>query len=240
MTGHVDAPPRHHSNAHLGMAVRRPLVPSVSEALPIGVTTVPGSDRVQRVFDVVFSSCALIVIAVVTPIIAIAIAIDSPGPIFFRQERIGRHGEPFRILKFRSMNADAERALSGLASQNDGAGPLFKLRDDPRVTGVGRVLRRYSIDELPQFWNVLRGEMSIVGPRPALRHEVLAYDERVRGRLAVRPGITGPWQVSGRSDLAWDHAVDLDLDYAVHRSMVTDLILIRRTFRAILRPKGAY
>ena len=144
------------------------------------------------------------------------------------------------MLKFRTMVQDADKQLESLLDHNESDGLLFKIRNDPRVTSVGRVLRRFSIDELPQFINVLRREMSVVGPRPPLRREVEAYDCDVQRRLLVKPGVTGLWQVSGRSDLSWDKAVRLDLSYVDNWSMVGDILIIAKTLRAVLQRKGAY
>jgi lipopolysaccharide/colanic/teichoic acid biosynthesis glycosyltransferase len=165
---------------------------------------------------------------------------DSPGPVLFRQERVGVNGRSFTMLKFRSMVVDADQQLEALRADNISDGLLFKLRDDPRVTRVGRWLRRLSLDELPQLVNVLTGSMSLVGPRPPLPSEVAAYDSSVRRRLLVKPGLTGLWQVSGRSDLSWDEAVRLDLRYVENWSLVLDLLILWRTGRAVLRRSGAY
>lgn len=170
--------------------------------------------------------------------IAIAVALDSPGPVLFRQTRIGRDGRPFTMLKFRTMQVDADHLIAGVASECDGV--LFKLRADPRVTRVGRLLRRYSLDELPQLVNVVLGQMSLVGPRPALPAEVAAYDRDPRRRLVVKPGLTGLWQVSGRSDLSWSESVRLDLDYVDNWSLGRDLGIIARTLQAVLAHRGAY
>jgi exopolysaccharide biosynthesis polyprenyl glycosylphosphotransferase len=193
-----------------------------------------GAKRFQkRAFDVCFSLLALLA--------AVAVKVTSPGPLFYRAERIGQDSVPFRMIKFRTMVVDADRRLAEVAELNDSAGGvLFKIRTDPRVTRVGRLLRRYSIDELPQFINVLLGEMSVVGPRPPLRSEVETYDHRVRRRLLVRPGITGLWQVSGRSDLSWDDSVRLDLSYVENWSMLSDLAIAAKTVGAICRGSGAY
>lgn len=196
--------------------------------------------RTKRLLDVVVATLALIPIGLITPIIALLITIDSKGGVFFRQRRVGRDGQVFDILKFRTMGASAETDLVGLADQNEGSGPLFKLKQDPRVTRVGTVLRRFSLDELPQFWNVLRGEMSVVGPRPPLPTEVRAYEAAVLRRLYVQPGITGLWQISGRSDLTWEQSVRLDLQYVENWSVATDLRIMTRTAAVMVRPKGAY
>ena len=171
---------------------------------------------------------------------AIAIKLTSRGPVFYSSERIGIDGRPFSMLKFRTMVQDADKQLESLLGNNESDGLLFKIREDPRVTPVGRVLRRFSIDELPQFINVLRQEMSVVGPRPPLRREVEAYDDDVQRRLLVKPGVTGLWQVSGRSDLSWDKSVRLDLSYVDNWSMVGDILIIAKTMRAVFQRKGAY
>lgn len=196
--------------------------------------------RRKRALDVVVATLALVPIALITPFIAIAIKLDSPGSVFFRQRRIGRDGREFDILKFRTMGVDAEARRAELEAGNEGAGPLFKMKNDPRVTRVGGFLRRFSLDELPQFWNVLTGEMSVVGPRPPLPSEVADYERDVLRRLYVQPGITGLWQVSGRSDLTWDQSVRLDLHYVENWSIATDLKIILRTAAVMVAPKGAY
>ncbi len=165
---------------------------------------------------------------------------DSSGPALFRQTRVGRHGRHFTLYKLRTMETDAEAVKLTLHDHDEGNGVLFKMHSDPRVTRVGRWLRRTSLDELPQLINVLRGEMSLVGPRPALPEEVATYDDRVRRRLAVRPGMTGLWQVSGRSDLDWERSVTLDLSYADNVTVLGDLHLCLRTVRAVTSGRGAY
>ena len=195
---------------------------------------------VKRLLDIGIAGSALLVLAPLFLAAALAIRIESPGPVFFSQTRVGRDGKTFRMLKFRSMYRDAEARRAALIGTSDREGICFKAKDDPRITRMGRLLRRASFDELPQILNVLRGEMSIVGPRPALPEEVAAYPARARGRLAVKPGITGIWQVSGRADIDFDRMVDMDLAYARSRSVVLDLMLIALTFRAVLTGRGAY
>ncbi|MCZ4551797.1 sugar transferase [Gordonia rubripertincta] len=171
---------------------------------------------------------------------AVAVKINSRGPIFYRAERIGLNNEPFQMWKFRTMVDGADRQKVALAQQNEGAGLLFKMREDPRVTSVGKILRRYSLDELPQLFNVIAGTMSLVGPRPPLRTEVEQYSGLVTRRMLVRPGMTGLWQVSGRSDLDWDESVRLDLSYVENWSIMQDAMILWRTARAVLRSDGAY
>jgi exopolysaccharide biosynthesis polyprenyl glycosylphosphotransferase len=192
----------------------------------------------KRGFDVLASGLALLVLAPVFAVIAILVRRDSAGGVFYSQERIGRDGEPFRILKFRSMVADADARRAELTAGM--AKGLFKMADDPRVTRVGRVLRRYSLDELPQLINVLRGDMSLVGPRPALPSEVSDYDRRELRRLAVTPGLSGLWQVSGRSNLDWADGIRLDLYYVENWSLMQDLVILWRTAKAVLTSDGAY
>jgi exopolysaccharide biosynthesis polyprenyl glycosylphosphotransferase len=173
-------------------------------------------------------------------LVAILIKLDSRGPVFYRAERIGLNGEPFTMVKFRTMTVDAEQRRIALLARNEGAGPLFKMRHDPRVTKVGWWLRRLSIDEAPQLINVLLGQMSLVGPRPPLRSEVATYSGDAHRRLLVKPGITGLWQVSGRSDLSWEESVRLDLFYVENWSLIQDLVIIGRTIGAVFRSTGAY
>ena len=173
--------------------------------------------------------------------LAIAVRFTSPGPIFFKQERVGRHGEAFTMHKFRSMYSDAESRLEALMHLNEQADtPLFKIKNDPRVTPVGRFIRRYSLDELPQLFDVVLGRMSLIGPRPPLAREVALYGPEMRRRLRVKPGLTGLWQVSGRSDLSWDEAVRLDIHYVENWSLALDLSILFRTARAVLGRDGAY
>jgi lipopolysaccharide/colanic/teichoic acid biosynthesis glycosyltransferase len=173
--------------------------------------------------------------------VALGVRATSRGPVLFRQVRDGRDGRLIRIFKFRSMYVDAEARLAELRHLNEQDGVLFKIRDDPRVTRVGRWLRRFSLDELPQLLNVLLGQMSLVGPRPPLPSEVAVYaDDDVRRRLAVKPGMTGLWQVSGRSDLPWEEAVRLDLRYVENWSLSLDLVILLRTMTAVVRSSGAY
>ncbi|MCJ0902128.1 sugar transferase [Rhodococcus sp. ARC_M6] len=200
-----------------------------------------GAQRIAKTsFDFLFASLILLAISPVLLATAIAVKVTSSGPIFYKSERMGLDGQPFSMLKFRSMVQDADKRVDALMKNNEGAGVLFKMREDPRVTKVGKIIRRYSIDELPQFVNVLRREMSVVGPRPPLRREVEAYDGTVKRRLLVKPGITGLWQVSGRSDLSWEETVRLDLSYVDNWSMMGDVLIVAKTLKAVVGSDGAY
>jgi len=215
------------------------------QGLPLIHVDIPrfegGKHVLKRLMDVVGAASALILLSPVFLAIALAVKADDGGPVFFRQLRVGKDGSLFRMVKFRSMVTDAEAKLAALrAASDDGNGMLFKLKDDPRVTRVGKFLRKHSIDEFPQFWNVLVGDMSLVGPRPPLPTEVAEYENPVQRRLYIKPGLTGPWQVSGRSDLSWDQSVRLDLYYVENWSLTGDLLLLWRTVRVLLNPVGAY
>ena len=183
---------------------------------------------------------ALLLLAPVLALVVLAIRIDSPGPAVFRQVRLGRHGRPFTMFKLRTMHTGAEGMQGGLRALNVSDQVLFKVPEDPRVTRIGRFLRRYSIDELPQLFNVVLGQMALVGPRPPLPTEALRYAADVERRFAVKPGVTGLWQVSGRSDLSWEESVRLDLRYVDNWSLALDLQIVARTARAVLRHDGAY
>lgn len=194
----------------------------------------------KRPLDVVLVLMGLAVIWPVFLMIALAVKLNSPGPVFFAQTRVGKGGQTFRMYKFRSMYVDAEARRAALLGQSDRAGICFKSRNDPRVTPVGWFLRRVSLDELPQIFNVLNGDMSLVGPRPALPEEVREYPARAMGRLATLPGITGLWQVSGRADIGFGDMIDLDLGYVRNASLTTDLAILMRTFGAVASGRGAY
>ena len=214
------------------------------EGLPLIQVEIPqfagGKHVMKRVLDVVASGLGLLILSPLLLAVGFLIRRDSPGKILFHQERVGRNGMTFRMLKFRSMTQDAESRLHALRANNDGAGVLFKLKNDPRVTRIGRVLRKYSLDELPQLWNVFVGDMSLVGPRPPLQSEVEGYESHVHRRLYIKPGLTGMWQVNGRSDLSWDESVRLDLYYVENWSLTGDLVILWRTLRVLLHPTGAY
>jgi exopolysaccharide biosynthesis polyprenyl glycosylphosphotransferase len=186
------------------------------------------------------AAALLVILSPMLLVIAALIKLDDRGPILFRQPRVGRQGKPFAMLKFRSMVVDAERRLEEIRHLNESDSVLFKVRADPRVTRVGRVLRKYSLDEFPQLLNVLSGEMSLVGPRPPLAREVDTYAEDVHRRLLVRPGMTGLWQVSGRAELSWADTVRLDLYYVDNWSMLSDLAIMVKTVKAVFFPRGAY
>ncbi|MEQ3549094.1 sugar transferase [Pseudonocardia nematodicida] len=224
------AGPRMHISPVDGMPLLR-----VSEPRFTGVTRM-----IKHSADKLVASLILLLTAPVFVAIALAVKLSDRGPVFFAQERVGTNGRTFRMLKFRSMVVDAEARLAELARSNDGAGPLFKMRRDPRVTAVGEVLRKYSLDELPQLLNVLSGSMSLVGPRPPLPREVATYAVDARRRLLVRPGMTGLWQVSGRSALSWEESIRLDLRYVENWSVALDLLILWKTFGAVVRSRGAY
>ncbi|MDP9936314.1 exopolysaccharide biosynthesis polyprenyl glycosylphosphotransferase [Paenarthrobacter nicotinovorans] len=203
--------------------------------------TLEGGQRVaKRLFDILASAMIIIVASPLMVLLALLVKADSKGPVLFRQARVGMEGAQFQMLKFRSMVVDAEAQLATLQSQNEGQGLLFKIRKDPRVTRVGGFLRKYSLDELPQLFNILAGSMSMVGPRPPLPREVEAYEHHVRRRLLVKPGLTGLWQVSGRSNLSWQDSVRLDLYYVENWSLAGDLVILLRTVRAVFHSTGAY
>lgn len=196
----------------------------------------------KRAADIVLSGIALVALLPLFAVLSLIIHKDSPGGVIFRQQRIGREGQTFEMYKFRSMVESAEEELEQLLEFNEGSGPLFKLREDPRVTRVGEWMRRCSLDELPQFVNVLKGQMSLVGPRPPLPSEVAGYDGHTHRRLYIKPGLTGLWQINGRSDLSWEESVRLDLYYVENWSMTGDIIIMWRTLKVMLRSKeaGAY
>ena len=194
----------------------------------------------KRMLDLAVAGAGVLVTGPVMLAIAVAVKADSRGPVFYRAQRVGAGGESFDMIKFRSMYVDADTRRGVLADENMGAGPLFKVKNDPRVTRVGRFIRRYSLDELPQFFNVLGGSMSVVGPRPALAHEVEQYPPVMLRRMLVKPGVTGAWQVNGRSNLSWDESIRLDVGYVENWSLGTDVGIIARTVRTVLTSDGAY
>jgi len=182
----------------------------------------------------------LLLLAPLVALVAVLVKLTSRGPVLFHQVRIGRDGRPFRMIKFRSMVAGAEMRRDALLDRNEHDGLLFKIKDDPRVTSIGRHLRRYSIDELPQLWNVVRGDMALIGPRPPLPSEVARYGGDIGRRLMVKPGITGLWQVSGRADMSWTEAVRLDLYYVENWSLALDITILAKTAKTVLTGHGAY
>lgn len=200
-----------------------------------------GYIAVKRTIDVVGSALGLVLLSPLFLILAILIKLDDPaGPVFFSQFRIGKDGQRFRMYKFRSMCVGAESKLAKLVAQNEIAGAMFKMKADPRVTRIGRFIRKTSLDELPQLYNVLRGDMSLVGPRPCLPREYAAYTAYDKQRLLVTPGCTGLWQVSGRNALNFDQMVELDLEYINHRSILNDIIILFKTVKVIIVPNQAY
>ncbi|WP_394437976.1 sugar transferase [Streptomyces sp. SGAir0957] len=224
------AGPRLHVDAVLGIPLLRVSMPAFTG----------GRRVIKGVVDRLGAAALILLFAPVMVLVALLVVADSRGGAVYRQRRVGKDGQEFTIFKFRTMVADADRVRAALADQNEGAGLLFKMRRDPRVTRVGSVLRKYSLDELPQLFNVVTGSMSLVGPRPPLPEESAAYGPDIRRRLLVKPGLTGLWQISGRSDLPWEEAVRLDLRYVEDWSLALDSVILWKTLRAVLRGQGAY
>jgi len=196
---------------------------------------------VKRTMDIVGSMAGLLMLSPLIALIALCIKLEDPkGPVFFYQTRIGKNGKPFRMFKLRSMAVNAEEKLKELLDKNEINGAMFKMKDDPRITKVGKIIRKTSIDELPQLMNVLRGEMSLVGPRPPLVREVSEYSDYDKQRLAVTPGCTGLWQVSGRNSLSFKEMVELDLSYIQKKCIWLDIKIMLRTVKAIIAPQDAY
>ncbi len=199
------------------------------------------TDRFKRLFDMIAALLGLVLVSPLLLVTAAAIKLEDPsGPVLYSQTRIGKNGRAFKMYKFRSMVRNAEKMIDQIAGKSDVSGAMFKMKDDPRVTRVGRWIRRTSIDELPQFWNVLRGDMSMVGPRPPLPREVAAYREYDLQRLSVIPGCTGLWQVSGRSSVGFEEMVELDLQYIRKRSFWFDLLIIARTVKLLFGSRNAF
>ena len=195
----------------------------------------------KRLTDLFCVTAGIIPLSLVFIIVAIFIKLEDPkGRVFFSQVRIGKNGKPFKMYKFRSMQASAEEMLDSLLHKNEISGAMFKIKEDPRVTKVGRVIRRLSVDELPQLWNVMKGEMSLVGPRPPLPREVKLYTTYDMQRLLVTPGCTGLWQISGRNSTSFEDMVDMDLKYIAERSLINDLIIIAKTLKVFLGSKHAF
>ncbi|MFC1404167.1 MULTISPECIES: sugar transferase [Streptacidiphilus] len=224
------AGPRLHVDAVLGIPLLRVSMPSFSG----------GRRVVKEVVDRIGAAVLLLLLAPLMVVVALSVLMDTRGGALYRQRRVGKDGREFTIWKFRTMVVGAHGARDALTDRNEGAGLLFKMRRDPRVTRVGSVLRRYSLDELPQLFNVLTGSMSLVGPRPPLPEESAAYGPDIRRRLLVKPGLTGLWQISGRSDLSWEEAVRLDLRYVEDWSLALDAVILWKTARAVLYGQGAY
>lgn len=194
----------------------------------------------KRLLDIFGATAAIVIAAPIILLAAIAVKLETPGPVFFRQYRLGRNGRPFLLYKIRSMTASAPDIRDSLEDENEASGPVFKIKADPRITKIGRILRKYSIDEMPQLFHVLLGQMSLVGPRPPIPAEVERYAPWQTERLAVKPGLTCIWQVSGRSDIGFDDWVRLDIEYVRTRSLALDINLLLRTIPAVLTARGAY
>jgi exopolysaccharide biosynthesis polyprenyl glycosylphosphotransferase len=224
------AGPRLNVSGVLGMPLLRVTAP----------TFTGGRRLVKEAVDRFASALMLTLFLPLLLVIASAIKIDDRGPVIYRQRRVGRDGDTFTMFKFRTMVPDADKVRKDLEAANEAAGPLFKMRKDPRITRVGSLLRRYSLDELPQLFNVLSGKMSMVGPRPPLPEETKTYAADARRRLLVKPGLTGLWQVSGRSDLTWAESIRLDLRYVEDWSLALDMVILWKTVRAVVGGAGAY
>ena len=205
----------------------------------VSVDVKPSQMALKRLFDIVSSAVALWVLLPMFGVVAVIIKVTSRGPVFFKQQRVGIHGKPFNMLKFRSMVTNAEELKAKLEKLNEMSGPVFKMKNDPRVTAIGRFIRKYSIDELPQLINVVRGDMSIVGPRPPVPPEVARYEAWQRRRLSVRPGLTCIWQVSGRNQISFEQWMYLDMQYIDHWSLKNDINLILKTVPVVLTGRGA-
>jgi len=194
---------------------------------------------IKKIIDVIGSLCGILLLSPVMIVVAICIKLDSKGPVFFGQNRVGQDGKPFKMYKFRSMCTNAECLLEELRGKNEMSGPMFKMKEDPRVTKVGRFIRNTSIDELPQLFNILNGEMSIVGPRPSLPKEVAQFTSFQKQRLIAKPGLTCYWQVSGRSDVDFEEWMEMDIEYLMNRSTFVDIGLIFKTVGVLFGDKGA-
>jgi len=194
----------------------------------------------KAVMDKIFALIAIIVLGPVLILTAIAVSLSSRGPVLFAQRRVGKHGREFMFYKFRSMVSDAERLKSRLGHLDETQGPIFKIKQDPRITRIGKFIRKYSIDELPQLYNILRGDMSIIGPRPPLPEEVKQYTHHQLHRLSVTPGLSCLWQISGRSEVSFYEWIELDIYYIEHRSFLLDLKILIRTIPVVVSGKGSY
>lgn len=222
------------------MVVPTLVVPAPPQAPPDLIVDIVRQPLVKRLMDVALASAALVVLAPMLAVLLVAVALDTRASPLFVQVRTGRGGKPFRMYKMRTMVADAEQRLRDLMHLNEVQWPMFKMRNDPRITRLGRFLRASSLDEVPQLINIVKGDMSLVGPRPPLPHEVAVYTGDQARRLSVLPGLTGLWQVSGRADCSFEQAVALDLDYIDHHTIWLDLAIMFQTFGAVIRGKGAY
>ena len=216
------------------------LMPGLDVAIPVEVNKTPMYAIFKRVFDIAIGSVIVVLLIPILPLVALMIKLDTRGPVFFKQDRVGQNGKIFKFYKFRSMVHRAEEGIDGLNRDNEQEGPVFKIRSDPRITSVGRFLRRSSLDEIPQMFNVLKGDMTIVGPRPPLPGEVANYQPWHMSRLAVKPGITCLWQISGRSHIGFNEWMRLDIEYLKTRSFKTDLLIFLKTIPAVIGRRGAY
>lgn len=194
----------------------------------------------KRLFDIVAATCGIVILSPLMIIIAVLIKAEDHGPVFYKQVRVGKNGKTFKMYKFRSMFVNADKMLDRLKEQNDVDGPMFKMKDDPRVTKIGHFIRKHSLDELPQFLNVLKGDMSLVGPRPPLPSEVAEYSEYDKQRLLVIPGCTGLWQVTERNEVGFNEMVQLDIQYIKRASFMFDLWIIWKTVEIVIKPNGSY
>ncbi|WP_414601713.1 sugar transferase [Limosilactobacillus reuteri] len=194
----------------------------------------------KRLFDIVAATCGIIILSPLMIVIAVLIKVEDHGPIFYKQVRVGKNGKTFKMYKFRSMFINADKMLDKLKEQNDVDGPMFKMKDDPRVTKIGHFIRKHSLDELPQFFNVLKGDMSLVGPRPPLPSEVEEYSEYDKQRLFVIPGCTGLWQATERNEVGFNEMVQLDIQYIQRASFTFDLWIIWKTVGIVIKPNGSY
>lgn len=195
---------------------------------------------IKRVFDFIAAICGVIILSPVMLVIAILIKAEDHGPVFYKQVRVGKNGKKFKMYKFRSMFVNADKMLAKLKEQNDVEGPMFKMKDDPRITKVGHFIRKHSLDELPQFFNVIKGDMSLVGPRPPLPSEVAEYSDYDKQRLYVTPGCTGLWQATERNEVGFSEMVQLDIQYIQRASFMFDLWIIWKTVEIIIKPNGSY
>ena len=220
-----------------GRVGARPAMKADQRPSPVEHTGANGPGK--RLIDVILAGAALLIFWPLLAVLGLVVRVSSAGPTLFRQERVGREMRPFTMLKLRTMVDGADRLVAGLLDETGADQRFYKFQDDPRITRTGRWLRRWSLDELPQLWNVVRGDMSLVGPRPGLASEVESYESWQLARLAVRPGLTGAWQVSGRSEVGFDDCVRMDLAYIENWSLRGDLIILAKTIPAVLRQRGA-